>query len=78
MAECRRRFGTGTQPLVAPVPVPEGMRAGKRTVAYNGAGEVIAEWRQTHAHPASQIEPSRSLVIAELIASYVSHAESFE
>jgi hypothetical protein len=48
LSQARVRFKLGNGPLVAPVPVPPGMKAGKRTVAYDAAGNVVAEWRRLY------------------------------
>jgi hypothetical protein len=37
-----------TGPMVAPAPVPPGLRSGKTTVQYDADGNVVAEWRRLH------------------------------
>lgn len=38
----------GIKGAVAPAAVPPGLEAGKRTVQYDAAGNVVAEWRRLH------------------------------
>lgn len=47
LAKARAKL-EGVTGAVAPAAVPAGLEAGKRTVQYDAAGNVVAEWRRLH------------------------------